>query len=302
MMNKLKNPSITGAYDQLLTEKLDRLPSMTGLFGKAAFRTDRYQLGDPIPRLGNSVDDVYVDQNHLRAYQALCGFQVGEKLPATYLNMLTFPMVLNIMTHGDFPMKAMGQVHLANKIAVHHNFDIRQPMSLSVTIGDSQLTSRGLEWMVEGSVKVDNEIVWSSVSTMLHRCKTDIARELKTPVMQEGIPQEWQVDSNMGRRYAKVSGDYNPIHMANITAKLFGFKKAIVHGMWSKARCLAMLSEQLPDAGYTVDVSFHRPLFLPSKVLFYTKQCPRQTQFSLFNPMSERAHLEGSISQDFTNA
>ena len=301
-MNKSKNPSVTGAYDQLLTEKLDRLPSMTGLFRKAAFKTDRYQLGHSIPHLGNVVDDVYIDQKHLQAYQALCGFHVGEKLPATYLNMLTFPLVLNIMTHGDFPMKAMGQVHLANKIAVYHNFDSRQPMSLSTTIGDSQLTSRGLEWTVVGSVKVDNEIVWSSVSTMLHRCKTNIERELKNPVTQEGTPQEWQVDSNMGRRYAKVSGDYNPIHMANVTAKLFGFKKAIVHGMWSKARCLAMLSQHLPDTGYTVDVNFHRPLFLPSKVLFYTKQCQRQTQFSLFNQTGEQAHLEGSISQDLTNA
>ena len=301
-MDKLKNSSVTDGYDQLLIEKLDRLPSMTGLFGKSVFKTDRYQLGHSIPCLGNSVDDVYVDQNHLRAYQTLCGFQVGEKLPATYLNMLTFPMVLNIMTHRDFPMNAMGQVHLANKIAVHHNFDIKQPMSLSTTIGNSQLTSRGLEWTVEGSVKVDNEIVWSCLSTMLYRSKTNIDRELKTPVIQEGSPQEWQVDSNIGRRYAKVSGDYNPIHMANITAKLFGFKKAIAHGMWSKARCLAMLSEQLPDAGYTVDVRFHRPLFLPSKVLFYTKECPRQTQFSLFNQTGEYAHLEGSISQDFTNA
>ncbi|MBT5004482.1 MAG: acyl dehydratase [Porticoccaceae bacterium] len=301
-MNKLNNSSTPDSDDYLLTAQLERLPSMAGLFGKAAFKTDRYQLGQAIPLLGNSVDDVYIDQKHLRAYQVLCGFPVGEKLPATYLSMLTFPMVLSLMTHAEFPMKAMGQVHLANKITVHKSFDVRQPMSLCSMIGESQVTSRGLEWTVEGSVKVDNKIVWSCISTMLHRCKTDIDRELKTPVMKEGAPQDWLVKSNMGRRYAKVSGDYNPIHLADVTAKLFGFKRAIVHGMWSKARCLAMLTEHLPDDGYTVDVNFHRPLFLPSKVLFYTKQNWGQTQFSLFNQTGEHAHLEGSMSQDLTNA
>ena len=301
-MNKLNKDFTLDSDDYLLTAQLERLPRMAGLFCKAALKADRYKLGQTIPLLSNSVDNVYIDQKHLRAYQVLCGFPVGTKLPATYLNMLTFPMMINIMTHSNFPMKAMGQVHLANKITVHKSFDVRQPMSLCLMIGESQVTSRGLEWTVEGSEKVDKEIVWSSVSTMLHRCETNIDRELKLTVMKEGAPQDWQVKSNMGRRYVKVSGDYNPIHLANVTAKLFGFKKAIVHGMWSKARCLAMLAEYLPDDGYTVDVNFHRPLFLPSKVLFYTKQNQGQTQFSLFNQTGEHAHLEGFISQDLTNA
>ena len=40
-------------------------------------------------------------------------------------------------------------------------------------------------------------------------------------------------------------------------ARLFGFPRAIAHGMWTKARCLAALEGRLPDA-YTVDVGSRR--------------------------------------------
>jgi acyl dehydratase len=105
----------------------------------------------------------------------------------------------------------------------------------------------------------------------------------------------------MGRRYARVSGDYNPIHLSNITAKLFGFDQAIIHGMWSKARCLAALQDQLPEAGYRVIVNFQKPLFLPSNVLFYSDKESENTSFSLFSESGQYAHLDGLITGDLHN-
>jgi acyl dehydratase len=72
----------------------------------------------------------------------------------------------------------------------------------------------------------------------------------------------------MGRRYAKVSGDFNPIHWHALTARPFGFKRAIVHGMWTLAACLARLGEALPTAGVTVRCDFLKPVVLPSEVHF----------------------------------
>jgi len=78
---------------------------------------------------------------------------------------------------------------------------------------------------------------------------------------------EWRLPGDLGRRYAAVSGDRNPIHMHSLTAKPFGFPQAIAHGMWTKARCLAALQARLPDA-FEVDVRFRKPISLPSKVQF----------------------------------
>ena len=76
---------------------------------------------------------------------------------------------------------------------------------------------------------------------------------------------QWRVGDDLGRRYASVSGDHNPIHLHALSAKALGFPRAIAHGMWTKARCLASL--RLPDA-FAVDVQFKQPILLPSKVTF----------------------------------
>jgi acyl dehydratase len=271
------------------------LPSMPSLLGKAAFKSGNYALGDQLPGLSTQINSLVINTEHLHAYQQLCGFQQNAKLPATYLHMLGFPLFLKILIQQDFPMRAMGQVHLRNQVSVHHQFDIRQHINMTAAIGNSVLTSKGLEWNIDVSAEVDNEIVWSGESTFLYRCKTGLSRDAVAPIRRDGDPQKWFVDADTGRRYARVSGDYNPIHLTDLTAKLFGFKQAIAHGMWSKAKCLAVLDQQTPEAGYSVDVTFHRPLFLPSQVLFYSQQLEGKQQFSLFNQTSEQAHLEGSI-------
>ena len=71
-------------------------------------------------------------------------------------------------------------------------------------------------------------------------------------------------------RYAAVSGDVNPIHLHPLTARVFGFPRAIAHGMWTAARALAALQGRLPDA-LTYDVGFGRPLLLPSTVELLTR-------------------------------
>ena len=77
-----------------------------------------------------------------------------------------------------------------------------------------------------------------------------------------------------------TSGDFNLIHIHAVTAKAFGFKQAIAHGMWSKAKALANLS--LPDA-YEADVWFKLPMYLPSKVEFLTAQAENDTDFLIRN-------------------
>ena len=78
---------------------------------------------------------------------------------------------------------------------------------------------------------------------------------------------EWRLPADLGRRYAAVSGDRNPIHLYPLTAKALGFPRQIAHGMWSKARCVAAIENRLPDA-VRVDVAFKKPIVLPGTVAF----------------------------------
>jgi acyl dehydratase len=103
----------------------------------------------------------------------------------------------------------------------------------------------------------------------------------------------WRVDEGTGRRYAKVSGDVNPIHLSGLTAKAFGFKRAIAHGMWVKARALAALQGRLPDA-VAVDVVFKKPLFLPSTVTLTTARAEDGWDFAVRNAAAGTDHVLGT--------
>jgi acyl dehydratase len=113
---------------------------------------------------------------------------------------------------------------------------------------------------------------------------------------------EWRLAGDLGRRYAAVSGDHNPIHLYGLTAKAFGFPRQIAHGMWSKARCVAMLEPRLPDA-VRVDVAFKKPILLPSTVAFGSREVPKTTrianqdwEFSLTSARNGEPHLLGKTS------
>ncbi len=275
---------------------LEKLPCLPALIGKLALKSSTYQITDSLPALAAQQNDVLIDSKHLNNFRAICGFKQGNRIPATYLQALAMPLVLNIMSNSQFPIRALGKMHLRNQVSVLESFDPRQPINLAASIGDSLLTSRGLEWDMNFTAMVDNQLVWSGVSTYLYECETGMGRREKPKLIRGDKPQDWVVPSGTGRRYGRISGDCNPIHLSSFTAKMFGFKSAIAHGMWSKTRCIAALEEQLPESGYSVDVAFQRPLYLPSKVKFYTRQLETGQHFSLFNYRGEKAYLTGLIS------
>jgi hypothetical protein len=274
---------------------LNSLPNMPIILAKAAIKSGSYKVGDSLPAISAEWQDMSLDVQHLAQYNRICGF-AEHKMPATYLWTRAFPLIMRILVSKQFPLPAMGQVHLSNQISVHKTFDISKKITITAAVAHSKLSSKGLEWTMQLTADVEGLSVWSSQSTFLHRCKTGIERNSKIIENADGESQQWSLAKDLGRRYAAISGDYNPIHLGALSAKLFGFKQAIAHGMCSKARCLAALDAVTPDSGYQVNVNFLKPVYLPSTVNFYAKPEEGRQDFCLYDSGGEHRHLQGSIS------
>jgi len=104
-----------------------------------------------------------------------------------------------------------------------------------------------------------------------------------------------QAPEDTGRRYARISQDYNPIHLHAATARLFGFKRAIAHGLWSKARVLAELQPKLACAPRRFDVSFRQPLLLPGRATLRYVQEATGIEFALLEASGGKVHLSGTL-------
>jgi acyl dehydratase len=276
---------------------LDAAPAMPALFARAAL-TARGRGGDlPDTRLAR--EDVAVDPAHLAAYARVCLFPLADALPVTYPHVLAFPLQVALMTDRSFPLALPGLVHVRNTIEQHRPIGTEEPLGLEVWAERFDAHRSGATVDLCASVSAGSAEVWRSRSTYLARGAhaPEGAREadVEVPVgALERMAAQWRVPEDAGRRYAKVSGDVNPIHLSGLTAKAFGFKRAIAHGMWVKARALAALSGRLPQA-LTVDVAFRKPLFLPSTVTLATEQVDGGWDLAVRNATTDAEHLVGTV-------
>jgi acyl dehydratase len=209
--------------------------------------------------------------------------------------VLAFPLAVALMTQGTFPFRLPGLIHVANRITQRRTLTADERLTLSVRSSNLRAHPRGRQFDMVAEASVDGATAWTSVSTYLHKEATDgnraQRREPEAPPRPTAI---WRVPANIGRRYAAVSGDVNPIHLNPLTARVFGFRRAIAHGMWVKARCLAAMEGRLPE-NVTAEVEFKAPLLLPSTVGFSAQPLESGWSIALFAMRGGRQHLVGTI-------
>lgn len=245
-----------------------------------------------LPELEYQVDQLKIDSKHLAQYQALTGFAQNQNVPALYFAVLSQSLQMQIMGVPEFPFQALGLVHVANEIEQRRVILASEQLRLSCRLGTLHPHEKGVVFDFITEVKVGDEIVMTGSSRYLSKQKgshVEKAPERVQPVYL--LKDEWQVAENTGRHYALNSGDFNLIHLHRLTAKAFGFKRAIAHGMWSKAQVLSRLD--LPEA-YRAQVDFKLPIYLPSRVELLTAE-NGEIEFLLRNTQNQKPHLVGRV-------
>lgn len=278
----------------MTVREIDAPPSLTRLYAKAAATGLRGGDGG-LPDDEILLPELAIDPDHVAAYDRVCGFTVRDRVPATYLFVAVFPMAMQLVARRDFPLPLAGLVHIRNRIVQHRPLTTGDRPALRVRVDNLRPHPKGRQFDIVAAATIDGETVWTNVSTSLARGGGDPdarSQETLEDVAPAPDAAEWRVPADMGRRYARVSGDRNPIHLYPLTARLFGFPRPIVHGMWTKARCLAALEGRLPDQ-FEVEVRFDRPLLLPGRVRLSTEADDGGWRFAVYS--SDDRHLLGAV-------
>lgn len=263
--------------------------------------------GGSIPDLELVMSDVEIDGDRLAAYNRVCGFSLRNAVPATFIHVLCFPLHLALLTDGTFPFPAVGLVHIENEITQHRPVLVSERLSLRVWAGPLEPHPRGKKFSLLSEARVGDEVVWEEVSVNLRRgsgggdggsdsskAAGSSAPRGASAVEEPPAAAEWRLPGDLGRRYAAVSGDHNPIHIHPLTARLFGFPSAIAHGMWTKARCLAALESRLPDA-FVAQAAFRKPILLPARVSFGELPSDSGVRFAVRDARKGTPHLDGEV-------
>jgi len=220
---------------------------------------------------------------HLRDYQELVHEAPSDTLPSGYLHVLAFPLAMAVMVRPDFPLPLLGMVHLANDASLYLPVKLGDELEVRAWAENLRPHPKGTQVDLVGEVWVvqpdgaEPKLAWHGVSTYLAKgveaeatgpdqtpgkaARTDAKDNWKAPYPTG----RWNLPGGTGREYGAISGDRNPIHLSALSAKAFGFPRAIAHGMYTAARALAEVG---PDRGdtYRWTVDFAKPVLLPGKV------------------------------------
>ena len=256
------------------------------------------------PRIEANLETLRIDSAHLAQYREICGAGGEQVLPLAYPHVLASGLHLALLSDDAFPLKLMGLVHIRNRIERQRNLALNETGALHCWLEGHRDGDKGQEFDLHTEWhSPQGDVPWREVSTFLARRrtaaegpKTTAAPAASARTVASGArTSSFRAAVGLGRSYGWMAGDINPIHMSDVTARLFGFKAAIAHGMWSLARCAAELRVHEIEGPCAVDVAFKLPVFLPSWLLLEQVVEADSTRFALYDAQGEKPHLSGTL-------
>lgn len=291
--------SSPSSSQRMRTVILESLPPPVKLYGRALqgiFK--RPERVAELPPLRLVRPGVALDPEQIGRYARVCGFIPEQGVPVTFPHVMAFPLHLMLLTDPAFPWPAMGLVHVSNSVRLRRTLHSGQALRIEVESGALVAHDRGQAFTLHTRIYRGGEAVWDADSVYLKRgvagrghASVPQADHTSPMLVREA---RWQLPAQLGRDYAKASGDFNPIHLHALSAKAFGFPRAIAHGMWTLGRTLAALqpSKQLDAANVQGD--FKSPIFLPAETTLWTAtSSPTERDFEVRDLAGERLHLRG---------
>lgn len=218
------------------------VPFLPTLFRALCLPRPGIQLGSSLPHLSAEIFQVRIDQKNLDLYNHICLIESSDILPPLYPHVLAGTLHLQILTHSQFPLNIIGSVHKSNTIKQWRSLKKNDVFDIKARLGHAKYIKKGIEFNLETDIFCAGELVWSEVSTYFKKTKfpdaidrldEDTTQKIDTPYHVSS----WKIAPSLGKLYALVSKDFNPIHLSKWPAKAFGFERDLAHGqaIWAQA-------------------------------------------------------------------
>ena len=282
------------------TIEINKLPGQVALnLGALRSSSKRPTVVEALPAVTYVRPKVQVDGRAVAAYAKVCGFKAAHGVPLLFPHLLAFPLSMMLFGSKYYPWPAMGTVHLANRVRQHRRIEVGDELRIEMQTGELLAHEKGQIFTLHSRAIRGSSLVWESTGHFLRVGVKQITGPAFESDLLDAAPLSRQADfyagAGIGRRYAFVSGDVNPIHLSALTARILGFKRAIAHGMWTTARALSTLMPREPIDEACVTAEFKTPLYLPARTSLWTARSEGQTMFEVRNAKGDKPHLRGRV-------
>jgi len=278
--------------------QLTKLPSIWASYPRVVLvgRPSITEVTEP-PEIVASVPGVMLDAGTAARYAEMCGFGASATLPVTFAHVLAMPLHLKIFASSAFPLRPMGLIHLSNVIESLGDLTSGSRVDVTVAARNYRRTDSGLAFDMATEISSAGRPMWRETCVFLSRWPEDMARQGGRPPRPPKAPKdsvvlaELEVSLRTAWAYARVAGDYNPIHLSDRAARFLGLRGSIGHGMWSLARSLAQAPVPAIPHGVRIETQFLTPVQLPARIAIKEWRAEGQVKRALCDVRTGRVHM-----------
>ncbi len=291
--------------------QLTEIPTLGKLYAGALGSAAKSRLSPSkstgvLPSDRHVVSGARVDLAKLTDFQRLVLHSATDYLPSGYVHTFAFPVAMSLMAREDFPLPLLGMVHLRNTVQHYRPIHYTEPLTVSAWAENLGGHRAGTQVELVAEVTADDgEVLWRGRSTYLAKgvFLPKIDRPGESSGRAEFIPPlptaMWRLGADAGRNYARVSGDFNPIHLSRLSAKALGMKRSLAHGMYLASRVVSD-AVQTHEGPFEWSIDFESPVFLPATVAVSIHDDDADagwsgSTFTGWNPRSQRRHFAGTV-------
>ena len=203
-------------------------------------------------------------QGQIERYAAALGFAPGA-VPLTWWYLPVQRAHMATLLSDAFPWRLAGIVHVDNTLSAHAPAPPGTPLLLATRIDFLPPTASGAVYCdLETVVSANGERILTCTSKYLavRGQRSGKARGERPAVAAGAVIDRWLLSPSSGRAYARVSGDWNPIHLTRWSARLMGLPAPIIHGMHTLGRTCAALEQAAGRRVASISVRFTAPVAL----------------------------------------
>ena len=246
------------------------LPRMgPGFILRVLSKRTRTVPAGPIAPLTSRFTLPRLDLAHVARYRAALGF-TSDAVPLTYWYLPVQRAHMATLLSDAFPYRLAGIVHVENELIAHAPVPTDGPIVLATRIDILPPSASGAVYCALETVgSAGGERIFTCTSSYLavRGARSGQPKGQRPAVATRAVIDSWTLGPSSGRDYARVSGDWNPIHLARWSARLMGLPAPIIHGMHSVARTCAALEARAGRQVAALSVRFTAPVPLGEAVV-----------------------------------
>ncbi len=219
-------------------------------------------------------------------------------LPPHLFPQWGFPFATELLSGIDYPLQRV--LNAGCRMEINAPLPIDEPLLVRARLEEIDDDGRRAlikTRIVTGTASEPDALVGHMIALVPLK-RGDKSKKKKEPARVPDGAKElrfFKLGPSAGLSYAKLTGDFNPIHWVPAYARASGFKNCILHGFATMSHAMEGLIKSSfsgdVNAIRSLDVSFTSPLLLPAKVGLYRSDA----QLFVGDAPGGRAYLTGTF-------